>query len=35
MADPQPDDDFDKMMEEMGRLQEQIDSLATVGNWTA
>jgi ATP-binding cassette ChvD family protein len=26
MADPQPDDDFDKMMEEMGRLQEQIDA---------
>jgi energy-dependent translational throttle protein EttA len=26
MADPQPDDDFDKLMEEMGRLQEQIDA---------
>ena len=25
MGDPQPDDDFDKMMEEMSRLQEQID----------
>ena len=26
MADPQPDDDLDKLMEEMGRLQEQIDA---------
>jgi ATP-binding cassette ChvD family protein len=26
MADPGPDDDFDKMMEEMGKLQEQIDA---------
>jgi ATP-binding cassette ChvD family protein len=25
MADPQPDDDFDKLMDEMGRLQEKID----------
>jgi ATP-binding cassette ChvD family protein len=26
MADPQPEDDFDKLMDEMGRLQEQIDA---------
>jgi energy-dependent translational throttle protein EttA len=26
MADPKPDDDFDKLMDEMGRLQEQIDA---------
>lgn len=26
MADPAPDDDLDKLMEEMGRLQEQIDA---------
>jgi ATP-binding cassette ChvD family protein len=26
MADPKPEDDFDRMMEEMGRLQEQIDA---------
>jgi len=26
MADPAPDDDFDKLMEEMGRLQEKIDA---------
>ncbi|MEN6458738.1 MAG: energy-dependent translational throttle protein EttA [Thermoguttaceae bacterium] len=26
MADPKPDDDLDKLMEEMGRLQEQIDA---------
>ena len=26
MGDPQPDDDFDKLMEEMSRLQEQIDA---------
>ena len=25
MSDPGPDDDFDKLMEEMGRLQEEID----------
>src|SRR3974377_36645 len=25
MADPKPDDDLDKLMEEMGRLQEKID----------
>jgi ATP-binding cassette ChvD family protein len=30
MADPQPDDDFDKLMDEMGRLQEQIDAC---GGW--
>jgi energy-dependent translational throttle protein EttA len=30
MADPQPDDDLDKMMDEMGRLQEQIDAC---GGW--
>ncbi len=27
MADPDPEDDFDKLMEEMGRLQEEIDHL--------
>jgi ATP-binding cassette ChvD family protein len=26
MADPRPEDDLDKLMEEMGRLQEQIDA---------
>ena len=26
MADPKPDDDLDKLMDEMGRLQEQIDA---------
>lgn len=26
MADPQPDDDFDKLMDEMGKLQEKIDA---------
>jgi len=26
MADPKPDDDLDKLMEEMGRLQERIDA---------
>ena len=26
MADPKPDDDLDKLMEEMGRLQEKIDA---------
>jgi ATP-binding cassette ChvD family protein len=26
MADPKPDDDFDKLMDEMGRLQEKIDA---------
>jgi ATP-binding cassette ChvD family protein len=30
MADPKPDDDFDKLMDEMGRLQEQIDAC---GGW--
>ena len=30
MADPQEGDDFDKLMEEMGRLQEQIDA---TGGW--
>ena len=30
MADLQPDDDLDKLMEEMGRLQEQIDAC---GGW--
>ena len=27
MADPQPDDDLDKLMDEMGRLQEKIDAV--------
>ncbi|MEI6314327.1 MAG: hypothetical protein WCO89_05615, partial [Syntrophus sp. (in: bacteria)] len=26
MADPKPDDNLDKLMDEMGRLQEQIDA---------
>ena len=30
MADPKPDDDLDKLMDEMGRLQEQIDAC---GGW--
>ena len=30
MADPKPDDDLDKLMDEMGRLQEQIDAS---GGW--
>ncbi len=30
MAEPKPDDDLDKLMDEMGRLQEQIDA---VGGW--
>ena len=30
MAEPQPDDDLDKLMDEMGRLQEQIDAC---GGW--
>ena len=30
MADPQPDDDFDKLMEEMAQLQEKIDA---TGGW--
>ena len=34
MADPKPDDDLDKLMDEMGRLQEQIDAWAA-GSWTA
>ena len=31
MADPKEDDDLDKLMEEMGRLQEKIDALRRLG----
>ena len=34
MADPKPDDDLDKLMDEMGRLQEKIDASAA-GSSTA
>ncbi len=35
MADPKPDDDLDKLMDEMGRLQEKIDACNGWEIWTA
>ena len=35
MADPKPDDDLDKLMDEMGRLAGKDRRTATAGSWTA